>query len=102
MSIAFGQMGMNPADFWSMSWRDFQLKQRGFFELKQTEIRTQWEAARMIAFWSVKAMTGRKWPHKFKDLGAFGWEQDDVKRLPTEEEIRYWVLKYGKYEKMSN
>lgn len=51
----------------------------------------------MISYWSVKAMVGgRKWPHKFKDMGAFPWEESNV-RLPSEEEIRYWLLKYGKY-----
>jgi hypothetical protein len=89
-------MGMNPAEFWAMSWRDFQLKQRGFFELRNMDYKSQWEQARMISFWSVRAMTSKRWPRKFKDLGEFPWEENDVK-LPTKEEMRYWMLKYGKY-----
>jgi hypothetical protein len=34
------------------------------------------------------------------DLVTFPWEKQDVK-LPTEEEMRYWVLKYGKTTPMN-
>ena len=50
----------------------------------------------MEAYWSVKAISG-KWPKKYADLGRFAWEQEDVV-LPTNEDLRYWKLKYGIFD----
>lgn len=86
-------MGMDPAEFWSMSWRDFQLKQRGFFELENERYKRSWEQARFIGF---TANGFRKKGSKMTDLIKFDWEYKDVE-YPTKEELRWNVLKYGKY-----
>ena len=93
-------MGMNPAEFWSMSWRDFGLKQRGFFELRNAEYRTQWEQSRFVAFYSFLGMAKKNSLKRVTDLVRFDWEKDEVK-LPTKEEMRYWLLKYGKTTEMN-
>lgn len=87
-------MGMNPADFWAMSWRDFHLKRRGFFERETELFRREWERARFISYYS--AIGFLKKGTKMKHLIEFEWEKSDV-RLPTKEEMRYWMLKYGKF-----
>jgi hypothetical protein len=86
-------MGMNPAEFWAMSWRDFQLKQRGFFELRNMDFRKEWEIARFVAYYSAAGFL--KKGTKLKDIVRFDWEKEV--KLPTKEEMRYWMLKYGKY-----
>lgn len=89
-------MGMNPADFWPMSWRDFRLKQQGFFEMVNAQYRTQWEAARFVAFYCVQPWAKKGRLNRVTDLVRFEWERQDVE-IPSKEEIRYWTLKYGKH-----
>ncbi len=95
MAAAFGQMGMNPADFWQMSWRDFQIKQRGFFELKNQEYKRTWEQTRLLAFYAIKPHdVHRRFPTA-KDLFMFRWEKPIYPEL-TPEIIDYWERKMGK------
>lgn len=78
-----------------MSWRDFQLKQQGFFEHENDRYKADWERARFVGFYAVAAWSkGLKKP---TDLVKFAWEKEAEVELPTKEDIRYWTLKYGKY-----
>jgi hypothetical protein len=81
-----------------MSWRDFQLKQQGFFKRENELFKQQWEQTRFISYYS--ALGFLKKHVRMNDLVTFPWEKQDVK-LPTEEEMRYWVLKYGKTTEMN-
>ena len=92
LEIAFGQMGMSPAEFWRMSWRDFQLKQQGFFEMKNEEYKLSWTQARFIAFYAASGFL--KKGTKMKDLIRFDWERDDAIEL-TDDQIQYWLNKVG-------
>ena len=92
MAIAFGQMGMNPVDFWQMSWRDFKLKQRGFFERLNSEYRTSWEQARLMAFYSVRPYAIKGHLQTAKDLFRFDWEKEELPEL-TEEQMDYYLRK---------
>lgn len=94
MEIAFGQMGMNPAEFWRMSFRDFRLKQQGFFELRNQDFKNGWEQTRFISYYS--AIGFLKKHTKMKDICRFEWEKAEVK-FPTAEEMRFWTLKMGRY-----
>jgi hypothetical protein len=64
---------MSPAEFWQMSWRDFRLKQQGFFELENNRFRTGWEQARFAAFYSVQPWAKKGRMNKMTDLMRFEW-----------------------------
>jgi len=96
MAMTFGQMGMNPVDFWQMSWRDFKLKQRGFFERLNSEYRTSWEQARLMAFYSVSPYAKKGHLQTAKDLFIFDWEKEELPEL-TEEQMDYYLRKLGKF-----
>jgi len=96
LQIAFGQIGMNPADFWRMSWRDFQLKQQGFFELKNSEYKSEWERARFVAFYTLAPHDVKRRLHSYQDLIRFPWEKSEAVEL-TEEDYDYWLRKVGRF-----
>lgn len=50
----------------------------------------------MIAFYSVTPYDTKRKISSPQRLFKFQWEKDEV-RLPTKEEMRYWMLKYGKF-----
>jgi len=87
-------MGMNPVDFWRMSFRDFKLKQQGFIELRNKDFKNGWEQVRFISYYA--AIGFLKKHTRMKDICRFEWEKEAAK-LPTDEELRYWVLKMGKH-----
>lgn len=87
-------MKLDPAVFWQMSLREWLLAQRGFFEARNFDYRTGWEQARLIGFWAGNM--GWKKGTKANDLIKFEWEKKEIV-LPTEDEMRYWMLKYGKF-----
>ena len=94
LATALGQMKLDPAVFWRMSWREFALAQRGFFEMKNEELKSQWEQTRVIAFWSTKDT--KQSVRRPQQLFKLAWDDSEVK-LPTKEDMRYWMLKYGKH-----
>ena len=89
-------MGMNPADFWPLSFRDWMLKQRGFFELRNQDYKTSWEQARMISYYSIIGFAKKGKIKRPQDLFKFDWEKQAV-TYPTRDEMDYWVKKMGRY-----
>ena len=95
MTVAFGHMRISPAEFWhEISYRDFILARRGFFETKDAEYKTSWEQARFMAFFSVTPHTKKGALNNMKDLVMFEWEKPEQVEL-TEEMMDYMLRKVG-------
>lgn len=88
--------GLTPAAFYRMSLLEFRLMQRGFLLKEKLRTQREWEVGRFIAFHSVAPHVKKGRVKNVHDIVKFEWE--NVKsELPTAEDKRYWILKYGKY-----
>ena len=87
-------MNLSPAEFWPLSFRDWLLKQRGFFDMKNAEYRDNWERTRMAAFYAIAPWN--KAIRTPQDVFRFDWEKVEHFEL-TEEQMDYFLRKVGKY-----
>lgn len=99
ISLALGEMKLDPAVFWRMSLREWMLAQRGFFQAKQTDIKREWEIGRMVAFYAYKSNPNlrRGSLRRFSDIAAFPWDGQSVKDTYTKEQIDYLLRKAGRF-----
>ena len=94
-------MRLNPAVFWRMSWKEFTLAQRGFFESEEQKLKNMWEIARWQAYISVMPYAKEGRLSGPQSLIRFPWEKakgSDIELLTSEEEDLL-VRKMGKFMK---
>ena len=64
--------------------------------MKNIEYKTDWERARLIAFYAVSPYAKRGSLHSVQDLFRFDWEKEDLPEL-TEEQMNYCLTKLRKF-----
>jgi hypothetical protein len=94
LHTALGVVGLTPEAFWRLSWKEYELTLRGFFERQEAEARRDYEVARLVSYYSVAPYMKRK--KTLKEFMPFDWEKREVK-LPTPEELEYMSKKFGRY-----
>ena len=92
--MALGVVGLTPEQFWSLSWKEYELTLRGFFDKQDGQMKQQYEVARLISYYSVAPYMKRK--KTLREFMPFEWEKREVK-LPTAQELDYMVRKMGRY-----
>lgn len=93
--MALGVIGLTPDAFFRLSWKEYELTLRGFFEQQDKETRRDYEVARLISYYTVAPYMKRK--KTLKEFMPFEWERKrDVKPL-TWEEVDYMTRKMGRY-----
>ena len=91
--MAFGVVGLAPDVFWRMSWKDYELTVRGFFEKTEADAKRQLMNAQLTGYYAVK-------PYLKKGMTFerfAGIKSDREKTLPTAEELDYMVRKMGRH-----
>ena len=93
LKTAFGVVGLTPGVFWCMSWREYELALRGFFEHESQEAKRALYNAQLTGYYAVK-------PYLKKGMTFerfAGIKKEREKTLPSKEELRYMVKKMGKF-----
>ncbi|MGV7234755.1 MAG: hypothetical protein ACQ9ET_00710 [Nitrosomonadaceae bacterium] len=90
--MAFGVVGLTPAVFWNMSWKDYELTVRGFFKQKKEDAERELINAKLIGYHAIS-------PHLKKRMSFAEFAGIEKKRvkLPTAEELEYMAKKMGKF-----
>ena len=58
--MAFGVVGLAPDVFWRMSWKEYELTLRGFFDKQEAEVHRDYEIARLVSYYTVAPYMKRK------------------------------------------
>lgn len=77
-----------------MSWKEYELTSRGFFESKTQSQQHDYEVARLISYHTIAPYMKRR--KTIKEFLPFEWEKRQV-TFPSKEEIEYMSKKMGKY-----
>jgi len=90
--MAFGVVGLTPGVFWLMSWREYELTLRGFFERQNDEAERNLRNAQLTGYFAVKPYLP-----KGMTFERFAGIKREAKPLPTQKEVNEMVRKLGKY-----
>lgn len=56
LNIAYRELGLLPADFWDLTFREFNL----LVDHRQTEVRRDWDVARTLGVWMMTPFSKKK------------------------------------------
>lgn len=92
-------MRLDPAVFWRMSLREWLLAQRGFFELKESDVRREWEIARWQSYLMLTPYAKKGSMQSPKSLIRFPWEEEEKVEIFEGDELKWFANKFGHYYK---
>ena len=92
--MAFGVVRLTPDVFWRMSWKEYELTLRGFFEQQNAISERQQMNAQLTGYYAIKPYL-RKGTTFEKFAGIE--KHREKKPLPTKDEIERMVKKMGRF-----
>ena len=98
LTLAFGQMKLDPVVFWNMTLTEWTAAQRGFFEAEDRRGRGEWERARWMAFMFLQPYDSKRRINKVTDIARFDWEKEDSEVM-NQQEMDAMARKLGYYYK---
>jgi len=98
LAHATGALGLKPAEFWRLTWAEYEAMCEGYSKQREQEYRARWETTRWMTFHLLNIQIAKR-KDKLKrltDLVRFPWEAKQEYRMPTREEYLSLIERWGR------